>query len=306
MFIKKCLTKEYPQEGEFAGGIIFRRCYGQGAGVGFTQEECKAMWGACNLKDHVMLVHNDVGNGSGSPDDTATADLVTDGAGPATDTVIDTADGPGGDAATAGVASTPIKKGDSVEVWWDGEEKWFKGIITNKKSDNNNTSAWQCRYDDGVTCWHDLEIEKCRRIPPTRERVNRLTLKTLRWRLRHEEVDYHSGAHKPALVELLTDHLSENLPVGAYAAAADTTTEGTTPAEATTAESTTPTGATTTAAVTTPPRSVTTTARPRPGDSVEVWWEDPDGFFPCVIVEQQPDVRDTTASLCLYDDGVER
>ena len=55
--IKSCLTKEYPDEGDYAGGIVFKRCYGMGQGVGFTREQCEKMWSDVNLDDHTMIVH---------------------------------------------------------------------------------------------------------------------------------------------------------------------------------------------------------------------------------------------------------
>ena len=155
VFIKKCLTKEYPQEGDYAGGIIFRRCYGQGAGVGFTRAECEAMWGAHKLKDHVMLVHNEVGVGSGNPNDTADTDPAVSTADADGGTTTDAAGACGtaaGGVIVAGADPTSsIQVGDSVEVWWDGEEEWFTGIITDKKSDINNNTVWKWNYDDGVT-----------------------------------------------------------------------------------------------------------------------------------------------------------
>ena len=56
VFTKTCLMKTYPQEGRYAGGIVFRRCYSVGEGVGFTKEECAKMWGDVKLDDHIMLV----------------------------------------------------------------------------------------------------------------------------------------------------------------------------------------------------------------------------------------------------------
>ena len=138
------------------------------------------------------------------------------------------------------------------------------------------------------------EIEIVRRIPPTRARVDKLTLKTLRWRLREEKVAFRSDSRKPALVQALYDYLSEN--AGASVAGANDTDNDTATA-----------GASDSVDASDADNVVGgTPARIRPGDSVEVWWDQPEGFFPCVIVSQQPDVRDTTASLCYYDDGEQR
>ena len=41
---------------------------------------------------------------------------------------------------------------------------------------------------------------------------------------------------------------------------------------------------------------------PKPGDSLEVWWQDHKKYYSCVVAEQVPDLNDITASLCIYDD----
>ena len=56
--IKSCLTKTYPDVGPFAGGIVFKRCYGMGPGIGFTKQDCESMWGEVKLEDHMMTVHS--------------------------------------------------------------------------------------------------------------------------------------------------------------------------------------------------------------------------------------------------------
>ena len=45
VLIKSCLHKSYPIHGPYAGGIVFRRYYGVGEGIGFTKTECEEMWG---------------------------------------------------------------------------------------------------------------------------------------------------------------------------------------------------------------------------------------------------------------------
>ena len=57
VLISQCLTKEYPCYGRFAGGIVFKRCYDMGQGIGFTKEQCESMWDDINLDDHVQVVH---------------------------------------------------------------------------------------------------------------------------------------------------------------------------------------------------------------------------------------------------------
>ena len=40
----------------------------------------------------------------------------------------------------------------------------------------------------------------------------------------------------------------------------------------------------------------------KPCDCIEVWWEEFQEWFGCVVTDQAPDVGDTVASLCHYDD----
>ena len=136
VFVSSCLTKEYPQQGEFAGGIIFRRCYGQGDGIGFTKQECESMWGDFKLKDHMMLVHNDI--------ESATAPSTVETTAPASNTAPRTVETTV-PASTTAPSTADIKPGDSVEVWWDGDEQWYAEVITDKLSDTNNKTAWECR-----------------------------------------------------------------------------------------------------------------------------------------------------------------
>ena len=73
VFTKTCLMKTYPQVGRYAGGIVFRRCYSVGEGVGFTKEECAKMWGDVKLDDHIMLV----GGGTTTTTNTPTSTTAT-------------------------------------------------------------------------------------------------------------------------------------------------------------------------------------------------------------------------------------
>ena len=40
----------------------------------------------------------------------------------------------------------------------------------------------------------------------------------------------------------------------------------------------------------------------KPGDCLEVWWDNHKKWDPCVVKDQAEDADSTTASLCLYDD----
>ena len=73
VFTKTCLMKTYPQEGRYAGGIVFRRCYSVGEGVGFTKEECAKMWGDVKLDDHIMLVGGGTTTTTNTPTSTTAA-----------------------------------------------------------------------------------------------------------------------------------------------------------------------------------------------------------------------------------------
>ena len=43
-----------------------------------------------------------------------------------------------------------------------------------------------------------------------------------------------------------------------------------------------------------------------PGDCVEVWWDEDEQYFPCVVTQQRADSDDSTASECKYDGETQR
>ena len=157
--IKSCLHKEYPQAGDYAGGIIFRRCYGMGEGIGFTRDECEEMWDGIDLGKHVQTVHGDhrdrgvetsitnvsdsrkVANGSGAP-----ADPVT------------------------------MKTGQCLEVYWDEDEKWYPCVVkdTATEDDVDSTIVSLCRYDDCEEHWHNLRDVVYKLIRPTEDRIKKV------------------------------------------------------------------------------------------------------------------------------------
>ena len=269
MFIKSCLTKEYPEDGPFAGGIVFKRCYGQGSGIGFTREECEQMWSGIKLNDHIMVVHGET-NDSFSASSSAAVDssgsasssaAANNSSGSASSSAAAN-NSSGSASATTGTAC--VRPGDSIEIWCDNDELFKPCIVTQMRSTNENGTAWKCRYDDTTTpYWHDLETEQYRRMPPSVTRLKKLRMKELRWRLRQDGVTFLSSAKKDALVAKLFEFMN-------------------------TAES----------AAANPPIRI--------GDCLQVWWDEPEGFWGCVVAEQKPDVRSTTASYCLYDDGEKR
>ena len=131
LLIGSCLYKRYPQQGKYAGGIVFHRCYGVGSGVGFTKEECEKMWGDVKLDDHVMLVHGDDGTPNAAPTATTT---TTPNAAPT---------------ATPNAAPTDnVKPGDCIEVWWEDNDKWYPGVVTDEAPGAGDTSSSQIAYDD--------------------------------------------------------------------------------------------------------------------------------------------------------------
>ena len=62
------------------------------------------------------------------------------------------------------------------------------------------------------------------------------------------------------------------------------------------------TNASTTSTTTAGPTHAESTDKVQPGDCLEVWWEEFSEWYPCVVTDEAPDVGNTIASLCLYDD----
>ena len=87
------------------------------------------------------------------------------------------------------VAPEPdVLPGDSVEVWWDEEEKFFPCVVKRQTPDTDDTTASECLYDDETKPhWHNLEEEEYRHIAPTVERLSKLTVAVIKKRLRMEE-----------------------------------------------------------------------------------------------------------------------
>lgn len=187
VFTKTCLMKTYPQEGRYAGGIVFRRCYSVGEGVGFTKEECAKMWGDVKLDDHIMLVGGGTTTTTNTPTST-TATINTPTIShtvttannhttttinastlsptapqpnnhtttPTTTNTTNTTTAPSTTACT--IESTPIP-GDCVEVWWEGEKEWFAGVITDEAPGYDDSISSQIEYDDDKKrYWHNLEV----------------------------------------------------------------------------------------------------------------------------------------------------
>jgi hypothetical protein len=61
----------------------------------------------------------------------------------------------------------PIDVGTRVEIYWDGEKKYFAGTVTKRREKNNkNSKPFYVVYDDGDKEWVDFSKEKNFRILP--------------------------------------------------------------------------------------------------------------------------------------------
>ena len=218
VLIKSCLTKEYPLTGPYAGGIVFKRCYAQGSGIGFTKEECEQMWDDINLDDHTMTVEGADGGlsgGGGSGGGSGSGVGGASGSGGGSGSGVGGASGSGG-ASGGESGGGGVLVGDSLEVWWDDEGKWFPGVVKDQRVDVDSSTVSNCRYDDSTsTWWHDLDSERYRRIAPTKARLAKLSVKNLRARLRLENVPCQPTDRKQVLVDKLFDKLSDSDAVAA-------------------------------------------------------------------------------------------
>ena len=66
------------------------------------------------------------------------------------------------------------------------------------------------------------------------------------------------------------------------------------------------TAATTNVAAAATDAGAATTNVALPGDCVEVWWDEDEQYFPCVVTQQRADSDDSTASECKYDGETQR
>ena len=282
VLIKSCHTKTYPQHGPYQGGIVFNRYYGMGEGIGFTAQECESMWGSIKLEEHYMEVKQ--GGAANSNDGNTTAATTTQGATPV----------PAGTPATDG-GGTPVRQvGDCLEVWWEDHDEWFPCVVREQADDYDGSLASCCHYDDGIKEWHNLDNESYRVIAPTAERVGKLYCKNIRERLSSAGVGALTDMDKKQLVtELVTLLSAPTTPTTTITPSSTTTTS--TPTTTITPSSTT---ATTTITATATSKVV------RLGDSLEVWWDEEDRWYPCVVSRQKEDVEGSLASCCHYDDGI--
>ena len=50
--------------------------------------------------------------------------------------------------------------GTRLRVFWVGEKRWFKGVVTKSTTDVDSIVVHQIKYDDGDTKWHNLGEEE--------------------------------------------------------------------------------------------------------------------------------------------------
>ena len=105
---------------------------------------------------------------------------------------------------TPTTATNTPRVGDSLEVWWNYEGQWDPCVIKHQREDIDKTTASLCHYDgEEKGRWHNLHTERYRPLPPTKERLLKLSNRALRARLREDEIQAPRRLGKEQLVELL-------------------------------------------------------------------------------------------------------
>ena len=309
---------------------MFRRYFGMGEGIGFTKSECEALWDDVKLEDHVQYVHVDKSSSSSSSV-APTAAATPPGAAQTAPTVAATPPTKPGAAQTAptAAATPPTKPGTCHEVFWEDDDAWFACIVTDEAEGEDGNVVSSCAYDDGVKMWHDLQNELHRPIAPNAERLAKMTCGGLRSVLRGKGVSV-TGRKAELIAKCLqamttatttaaaaTTAVTEKA-TAATAAATTAATEKATAATAVVAVAAATgeaTGAASTTAPAAPPAAaaavVTTTAAPahpparaQPGTCHEVFWDEDEEWYACVIVKEKVQQNGATVSLCAYDDGI--
>ena len=320
-----CLYKEYPTRGKYVGGIVFRRYYGIGSGIGFTKEECEKMWGEINLDDHIQFVHKSASSSVSSSGASAPQPVVEDLPPPRVTSSSVSSSGASapqptgedlppprvalsGESASQPTVEDPVKKlGKCLEVYWNHDDEWFPCIIKDHGVEEDGTTVYQCVYDDGHKCWHNLQQEEHRPVDPTVTRLKKVSCRVLQILLKRAGVS--TTGSKAVLIRkclmaaattaTTTTTVTPTTTTSATATTTATPTTTTTNATATTAA--TPTTTTTSATATTAATPTSTT----PGTCLEVYWNEEEVWFPCIVKRQQVQADGTTTSLCAYDDGVD-
>ena len=99
-----------------------------------------------------------------------------------------------------------------MEVLW--QESWYACVIKQTQADPvDGSPVWLCHYDhESKGIWHNLLLEKTRRVSLTPDRIARLTSGAIRARLRSEGVRANTSMRKPQLVSLLISTLTPSGP----------------------------------------------------------------------------------------------
>ena len=150
-------------------------------------------------------------------------------------------------------------------MYWDQDDEWFPGIIKDEALEQNGTPVVLLAYDDGNNIWHNMEHEDFRPVPATAPRLRKLTCVALRRILSQKGVS--PAGSKEVLVQrcLLA-------PSQTPAPAADTTAPA-------------------------------STLPVRPGMCIEVFWDEEEEWYPCVVTKQRG-IPPNIQHLCAYDDGI--
>ena len=137
------------------------------------------MWGGVSLDEHIMVVHGS--DNSGANANTAASNPTTANTQPNTTpstTTTSPRDTSGANTNTAAnnpttsntqPNTTPstnttsyrdtVAPGDCVEVWWEGNETWYRCAITDQDEDYDGSLVSLCHYDDERKGrWHNLEV----------------------------------------------------------------------------------------------------------------------------------------------------
>ena len=292
-----CLHKVYPTEGVYSGGIVFHRYFGIGEGIGYTKAECEAMWGTIKLEDHDQFLH--------------TASRATDEASAAA-------------VAAGSTMDVNLHIGMCVEVYWSDDDEWFPGIIKDEAIEGGGTHVVLLAYDDGNDIWHNMEQEDHRAVPETAARLNKLTCDNLRDLLTRRGVSC-AGRKKELVARCLRTPVPTAAPVPATTATTTTSAAASTTATTTTSAAASTTATTTTSAAdgsddmtlqqflattnNTARTAITATVAPTqadapyPGVCLEVYWDEEEVWFACIVTKQRgtsPDIHHR----CAYDDGI--
>ena len=249
------------------------------------------MWDDVKLDDHVQYVHT---TSASTPTNTGPVDAAE----PTTPTTACNTTTPPKDGETTPPNVPP--PGTSIEVYWDEEKVWYPCIIKDAGPDTDGSWVSLCAYDDGAKIWHNLQDQVHRLLTATVVRLEKLTCGTLRSILIKAGVSC-SRLNKSSLVQTVCRSLTAppTTPKPDSPTEETTTPQPDSPTEETT---TTPKPDSPTDEETTSPKPDTPNVPP-PGTSIEVYWDEDEVWYPCIIKAAGTDTDGSWVSLCAYDDG---